>query len=134
MGKLDLQAAYRRVPVSARGNLLRQSPSIWPSLCLQAIHSSSQCLGLCCRGVSNFLYHLDAFFFCSTPSSPAWLEADVPLCEELSLPIAPAKLQGPSTIITILGIEINSVGQEPSYSPNSAYVYPETVEGPPVHH
>ena len=59
---------------------------------------------LCCRDVTSFLHYLDDFFFCAPPA--------VPLCAELGLPIAPAKLEGPATVVTFLGIKIDSVTQE----------------------
>ena len=35
----------------------------------------------------------------------------IPICHQLGLPIAPEKVEGPSTTITFLGIEIDSVAQ-----------------------
>ena len=70
---------------------------------------------LCCRGVSTFVHYLDNFFYCAPSSHPACglaLETAIPLCMKLRLSVAPAKLEGPSTAVTFLGIEINSVVQE----------------------
>ena len=68
-----------------------------------------------CRGVKDFIHYFNDFFFCSPAQSQACQEAlsiGVPLCAELGLPTAPDKLEGPSTVITFLGVEIDSVKQE----------------------
>ena len=68
-----------------------------------------------CRGIREFIHYLDDFFFCSPSDSTACAEAlqiAVPLCTELGLPTAPHKREGPSTTISFLGIEIDSVKQE----------------------
>ena len=44
-------------------------------------------------------------------SCQAALGKAIPICHQLGLPIAPEKVEGPSTTITFLGIEIDSVAQ-----------------------
>ena len=40
------------------------------------------------------------------------LEVAVPLCSRLGLPVAPHKVEGPATVLTFLGIEIDTQKQE----------------------
>ena len=128
MAKVDLSSAYRRVPVHPDDQYLlglewqgvvyydralpfglRSAPKIFTAV------ADALAWAMFARGVRNFLHYLDDFFFCAPPSSPACaqaMETVVPLCAELGLPVAPAKLDGPSTTITFLGIEIDSCSQE----------------------
>ena len=134
MAKLDLSSTYRRVPVHADDQYLLGIE--WRSLvyCNKALPFGLQSApklfaavayglasAMACRGVQDFLYYLDGFFFCSSPGSAATEEAlrvAIALCRELGLPVAPHKLvaphkvDGPSTAIIFLGLLINSLKQE----------------------
>ena len=128
MAKLDLSSGYRRVPVHAadqhllgierRGVVycdkalpfgLRSAPKLFTAV------ADGLAWAMACRGIQDFLHYLDDFFFCSSPASTAAEEAlriAVPLCRLLSLPVAPDKVEGPSTSIIFLGILIDSLKQE----------------------
>ena len=60
----------------------------------------------------NFLRHyLDDFLMLGPPASPVCynnLQACIQLCSRLGLPLHPDKLEGPSTCLSILGIELDS--------------------------
>ena len=84
---------------------------------LTAVHvADGLAWALCCRGITSFLYYLDDFFCASSTLAACSkaLEVAVTLymCAKLGLPIIPVKLEGPSTVVTFLGIEIDSVAQE----------------------
>lgn len=68
-----------------------------------------------CNGIVNCVHYLDDFLFWGPPASPQCsqaLESTISLCARLGLPVAPSKTVGPSTVLTFLGIEIDSVSQE----------------------
>ena len=61
------------------------------------------------------IHYLDDFFFAVPPASEECAEAlkvALPLCGKLGLPVAPTKVEGPSTVMTFLGIEIGTVRQQ----------------------
>jgi hypothetical protein len=65
------------------------------------------------NGVHYSLHYLDDFFFCEPASSPLAcseaLSRAIPVCERLGLPVAPEKVEGPTTSIRFLGINIDSM-------------------------
>ena len=52
------------------------------------------------------------FFFCGSEACTTALGTTVLLCGRLGLRVAPHKVEGPCTVITFLGIEIDSGKQE----------------------
>ena len=124
MAKLDLEAAYRHVPVhpddqgllavkwgdevyvdSALPFGLRSAPKIFTAVA----DGIAWCMS--CSGIKDFIHYLDDFLFVGPPGSSDCLralEAAIPLCESLGFPVAPHKVEGPSTSITFLGIEVDS--------------------------
>ena len=59
------------------------------------------------RGVSYVIHYLDDFLTMGPPSSPICqqnLNMFIGLCSELGVPLAPNKVEGPSTTLTFLGI------------------------------
>ena len=122
MSKLDIKEAYRMVPVHPddwfllgmrwRGAYyidtrlpfgLRSAPKIFTALAdaLQWI--------LLQRGLPNLLHYLDDFLFVESPGAPGVaLEVACSTCAALGVPIAPEKLEGPTTCVTFVGIELDS--------------------------
>ena len=124
LAKLDLQSAYRMIPVHRLDqHLLGMS---WQGQTFQdralpfglrsaPIIFTAVANGLACNGVKNFIHYLDDFFFAGPPGSADCaqaLEVAVPLCSKLGLPVALSKVEGPATVLTFLGIEIDTVHQE----------------------
>ena len=124
LARLDLREAYRIVPVHPedRPRLgmqwkgatyldaalpfgLRSAPKIFSGVAdslLWILHS---------KGTKLSLHYLDDFLLLGPPDSPACAEAlhiFQALCEELGVPIAEEKTEGPSTTLTFLGIEIDT--------------------------
>ena len=63
-----------------------------------------------CSGIKDFIHYLDDFFFVGLPGSSNCsraFEAAVPLCESLGFPVAPHKLEGLSSSIIFLEIEVD---------------------------
>ena len=128
MAKLDLCSAYRMVPVHPTDQQLlgiewegvsycdlalpfglRSAPLIFTAV------ADALAWALWSRGVKSCLHYLDDFFFCGPPATrdcAAALEVAIPTCLELGLPVAPEKVEGPSSTLTFLGIEIDSVARE----------------------
>ena len=128
MAKLDLQSAYRQVPVH---------PDDQPLLCIEwqgvvyvdralpfGLRSAPKLFtavadglswALACEGLSDFIHYLDDFFLCAAPPAAicaSHLNLAVSVCQNLGFPVAPSKVEGPSTVLTFLGIEIDSSAQE----------------------
>ena len=120
MAKVDLKAAFRTVPVQRTDwNLL-------------GIHWREQfyintCLPFGCRSFNQFaealrwmltenyhiqaIHYLDDYFMVGPPESPVCSQAKdrtLQLCQSLGMPVATDKVEGPSTTLTFLGIEIAS--------------------------
>ena len=128
LAKLDLREAYRVVPIHPQdrpllamqwegvtyldGALpfgLRSAPKIFSALAdglMWILHS---------RGVTLALHYLDDFLLIGPPSTQACQAAlcsTLSTCEELGLPVAPEKTEGPDTTLTFLGIEIDTVASQ----------------------
>jgi hypothetical protein len=126
MAKLDLKSAYRMVPVHPEDSLLlgirwgdttyvdralpfglRSAPIIFSAV------ADGLAWALFQNGVHYSLHYLDDFFFCEPASSPLAcseaLSRAIPVCERLGLPVAPEKVEGPTTSIRFLGINIDSM-------------------------
>ena len=64
------------------------------------------------HGVDFLRHYLDDFLTLGPPASSVCynnLQACIQLCSKLGLPLHPDKLEGPSTCLSILGIELDSV-------------------------
>ena len=67
------------------------------------------------NGVEHLFHYLDDFLLVSEPSARAGLQQlSTLLCifDTLRLPVAEEKLEGPSTVVTFLGIEVDTVAME----------------------
>ena len=125
MAKTDLQAAYRHIPVHPNdqhllgiewgGKVLvdralpfglRSAPKLFLAV------ADSLAWAMQCEGVVNSVHYLDDFLFWGPPGTPACeldLRKAISLSERLGLPVAAHKTVGPSTVLTFLGIEMDSV-------------------------
>ena len=128
MAKLDLRSAHRMVPVHPDDQVLLGLK--WNSNCYinQALpfgfHSAPKIFMVIAdgltwvlirSGISNVLHYLNDFFFYSAHKSldcQYSLNTAIPLCQQLGLPVAPHKVEGPSTSIQFLGIEMDSQSQQ----------------------
>ena len=124
MAKLDIKEAYRIVPIHPdnrrflgvcwQGQVyvdcqlpfgLASAPVIFRALgeALEWILRQ--------RGVKAVIHYIDDFLLLGPPSSPGCKEAlaiTLQTCQELGVPIAPEKTEGPGTSITFLGIQLDS--------------------------
>ena len=118
MAKLDLQSAYRMVPVHPQDQSLlgiEWDSRIYIDKALPFGLRSAQKLftavadalawAMICNGLSSFLHYLDDFFFCAPKVSTRCQDAlgiAVPLCLQLGLPVAPQKVEGPCSVLTFM--------------------------------
>ena len=125
LAKLDLKSAYRMVPVHPADQPLlgiewqgqkyidlalpfglRSAPKLFTAV------ADALAWAMYNQGIDLLLHYLDDFFFCSPASSAERcsqaLSTATLLCHRLGMPIAPEKIEGPSTVITFLGITIDS--------------------------
>ena len=122
MSKLDIKEAYRMVPVHREDWLLlgmqwrgayylntrlpfglRSAPKIFT-----AVADALQWIMLA-NGITSFIHYLDDFFFVKPPGlGGAALSRALALWESLGVPVAPNKVEGPSTTICFLGLELDS--------------------------
>ena len=128
IAKLDLHSAYRKVPVHPDDTHLlgiewegttyldralpfglRSAPKLFTAV------ADGYSWALVVHGYTDFTHYLDDFLFWSTPDSPRCgeaLQTALRLGTALGLPAAPAKVVGPTTTLTFLGIEIDTVAQQ----------------------
>ena len=124
LAKLDIKSAYRTVPVHPDDRYLlgmtwqsktyvdltlpfglRSAPKIFNAIAdaLEWVFRR--------RGITNTLHYLDDFLFMGPPLSAScaqYLSRAQLTCEELGVPIATEKVEGPSTKIPFLGIELDT--------------------------
>ena len=128
LAKLDLKEAYRAVPihpsdqrllaVSWKDTLyldralpfgLRSAPKIFSAL------TDAMMWTLHGNGVEWGLHYLDDFLVLGPPGQQTCQDAlgtTLRLCAELGFPVAAEKTEGPATVLTFLGIELDTVKQE----------------------
>ena len=64
--------------------------------------------------IPDFLHYLDDLITVGPPDSPLcvqYLQTAFNVCEQLGLPIHPAKSAGPSPMLTVWGTELDSLAQ-----------------------
>ena len=125
--KADIKEAYRMVPVHPNDQPLlgilwkdtvyidkmlpfglRSAPMIF-----SAIADALQWI-LIQQGIPTLLHYLDDFILIANSSSMAERQKQtlISTCEILGVPLEPSKLKGPTTCLTFLGIEIDTVAMQ----------------------
>ena len=128
LAKLDLESAYRIIPVHPQdrhllgmqfdGKLyvdtvlpfgLRSAPKIFSVLADGLLWIMTQ------HGIQAALHYLDDYIFLGNPETSECAEAlklALQLCEQLGVPVSKLKVEGPATILTFLGILLDTVAIE----------------------
>ena len=134
LAKLDLQNAYRMVPVhpddhpllgirwgqevyidTALPFGLRSAPKIFSAV------SDALAWILQSKGVRYQLHYLDDFLLLGPPDTAECtiaMQRTLTACKELGVPIAAHKTEGPSCQLTFLGIQIDTIRMELSLPPD----------------
>ena len=127
LAKLDLEEAYRAVPVHPSDQRLlairwdgvtyldralpfglRSAPKLFSAL------TDAMMWFLYERGARAALHYLDDFLLLGPPESTVCAQSltmTLALCEELGFPVASEKTEGPTTVLTFLGIELDTSSQ-----------------------
>lgn len=148
LAKIDIDSAYRLIPVHLQDRCLqamqwrgkayvdpmlpfglRSAPKIFNALA-DALnwHLLHQC------GIHGVKHYLDDFIIVAPPQSPRCQEALSIFeheCSRLGVPLANHKKDGPTTRLTFLGIEIDSVAGE-LHLPAEATITPGRVGQPEI--
>lgn len=128
IAKLDLKSAYRMVPVHHLDQRflgirwqnstfcdralpfgLRSAPLIFTAV------ADGLAWAMGCNGIQHVIHYLDDFLLAGPPQTDVCtvaLRVAVPLCAKLGLPVAPNKVEGPTTVLTFLGLEIDTLRLE----------------------
>ncbi len=128
LAKVDIEAAYRLIPVHPQDRKLqgmkwkgaifvdpmlpfglRSVPKIFNAVA-DALHWH---LGQ--AGIQYLFHYLDNFIMVASPNSPdcqRWLETLLSECCRLGVPIASHKTERPTTTLTFLGIEMDTIKGE----------------------
>ena len=128
LSKVDIRSAYRTIPVHPddrfllgmcwEGRLfvdtvlpfgLRSAPKIFTAVA-DAVEWIARA-----NGVGHLFHYLDDFLLVSEPSVHVGLpqlSTLLRIFDTLGLPVAEEKLEGPSTVVTFLGIEVDTVAME----------------------
>ena len=126
MSKSDIKSAFRLLPVLPEqirllgvkwednfyfDRCLPMGASSAPQL-FEKVSSALHFLGEK-KGIQNMVHYLDDFFIVapSAEGCQADLDTFTGLCEQVKIPLAPEKTQGPSQVLNFLGIEIDSVAE-----------------------
>ena len=127
LSKLDFKSAYRKVPI-------HPSDSHWLGISWKGITYQDRALpfdlssapltftavadglawAMLCSGIPRLAHYLDDFIFWAPDASSGLqdLLSAVELATRLGLPVEPSKVEGPSTSLTFLGIEVDTVSRE----------------------
>ena len=125
LAKIDIRKAYRNIPVHPVDRLLlgmtwegslfidatlpfglRSAPKIFSAVADAAEWMVRD------EGVTSIMHYLDDFLLVGPPGSDTCqksMDCLLRVFEDVGLPIAPSKLEGPTTKLTFLGIEVDTV-------------------------
>ena len=128
MAKIDLQNAYRVLPVHPDDHPLlaiRWESSTYVDTTLPfGLRSATKIFSAFAdalawvmhkHGVSRQLHYLDDYLFLGAPTSQECahnLQTALQVCHQLGVPVAAQKTEGPTTCLTFLGIQLDSVSMQ----------------------
>ena len=127
LAKIDLKAAFRRVPVHSADQHYLQISWRDRTLCNRALPfglksapiifnavADGLAMAMICSNIVDLAHYLDDFIFWSSNHANCQHALDLAIhtATRLGLPVERAKVEGPATTLTFLGIEINTVSIE----------------------
>ena len=104
---------------------LRSAPKIFSAV------ADALAWAMHCNGIQWHLHYLDDFLFVGPPKEPVCAQAlrtALDTCEELGMPVAFNKVDGPSTRLTFLGIQVDSGTGELSLPPPKLQRIKSTIQ------
>jgi len=125
MAKFDVESAYRNVPIHPLDRYLlgmKWRHHFYVDLALQfglrsapyifnSIADLVEWILMRNHQIPDLLHYLDDFITAGPPDSPQCarnLTVTLAICDRLGLPLHPGKCVGPSSVLTVLGIELDS--------------------------
>ena len=135
MAKVDIEAAFRIIPISPqvspllgfkwRGSYYMDAvlPMGCSSSCsiFEAFSTALEWIAMNKLGITKVVHIIDDFLFLA-PSHAKCLhdmKAFMRLCEQLGVPLAPDKTVGPTTALQFLGITLDTVSMEARFTDDS---------------
>ncbi len=128
LAKVDIEAAYRLIPVHPQDRILqavqwRGNAFVDPMLPfgLRSVPKNFNAVAdalqwhITQAGIEVLFHYLDDFIMVAPPNSHlcrAWLQILTRECDRLGVPIAAHKTEGPSTVVSFLGITIDTAKGE----------------------
>ena len=128
LAKVDVRKAYRNIPIHPAGRSLlgmvwegklfidtalpfglRSAPNVFTAVADAAEWIAQQ------EGVDRIIHYLDDFLVVGPPKSyrcKQHIDKVLELFQDLGLPVAPSKLEGPATCLCFLGIETDTESLE----------------------
>ena len=127
LAKIDLKAAYRKVPVHPQDHYLlgiswkdqifcdkvlpfglRSVPIIFNAV------ADALAWAMLCVGIPGLVHYLDDFLFWASDYLTCSLTLETVAClsARLGLPVEPSKVEGPPTTLIFLSIEVDTVSRE----------------------
>ena len=100
-------------------------PPLWIAVSTVPFNQFADALSWIMRanyGVTSHIHYLDDYLLVRPADSDQChrqMESMLSLCTRLGIPVATNKLEGPTTCLTFLGIQINSIKQELSLPPSN---------------
>ena len=128
LAKTDIEAAYRLVLVHPQDRILQAVQRegyyyIDPMLpfglrsALKIFNTLADALHwhLVKSGIASLFHYLDDYIMVASPNShlcQSWLSILLDQCQQLGVPIATHKMEGPATTVTFLGIQVDILAGE----------------------
>ena len=128
MAKVDIEAAFRIIPISPQDSPLLcfkwrgayYMDAVLPMGCssscsiFEAFSTALEWIAMNKLGVTKVLHIIDDFLFLATSHAKCLhdMKAFMTFCEQLGVPLAPDKTVGPTTALQFLGITLDTVSME----------------------
>ena len=61
------------------------------------------------KGINHIYHYLDDYICVTPPSAPPVTHSIIPVCDALGVPLAMEKVEGPCTVLSFLGIELDTM-------------------------
>ncbi|CAB4022070.1 Hypothetical predicted protein, partial [Paramuricea clavata] len=116
LAKTDIKSAFRIIPIQ---------PNDYPLLGMKwrGLYYYDRCMPMGCSSSYDFLFVSAKYIQCESN-----LSRFICLCNQLGIPIAPDKTFGPSTTLTLAGIELDSIKSEARLPRDKIAKCVETIE------
>ena len=112
---------YQSMPMTTRSWRIRWGPAIYLDTALPFGLCSAPKIFSAFADAQAWVMHSNDFRFFGAASNHEWassLQTGLRVCQRLGIPVAAHKTEGPSTCLTFIGIQIDSVAMQLSLPPD----------------